>query len=683
MPVLLIAAAGVVLLLYFRNKDNKELSGNQVRLLMILRFLSFFTIACLLLSPFLRSLKKITQNPVVIAAWDNSESMVSLPDSLKTIAEIVNLENTIQDKLGTDYSLVNYTFGEETKTGKNPDFKSKKSDYSEMISAVINNHFNENIGALILAGDGIYNQGKNPVNLENEINFPVYTIGLGDTTEVTDAGIDNIRVNRTAFSGNKFPVEVDVHFIKLANIALTLSVKEGNTELGSTIITPPNNDYVATRQFILEAGKPGLKHFTASVQIVDNERNTKNNSTGFVVNVLENKQKILILSDGAHPDIGAIKNTLDLQTTYEVSVFTEEPYPSNLGDFNLVILNQLPTAAKSVTNLIEVAEKNRIPVLFIVGNKTFLPQFNAMAQGAQINPLAGTGEEAVAVLNQTYRIFTISEEFREIANRFPPLQVPFANYELEPEFSTLFYQKIKNIETAKPLIATGVLNGRKTGIIFGEGIWRWRLYNYYFNQTQAQFNELVNQLVQYLAIRENEDNFMVNFNPVYSETDDIIIKADVYNESYEKINSEEVNIKIQNENGDELNYSFDVQGNGYSLNAGHFETGDYSFFASVTIGDETFNETGNFTVIPVNLENLVTRANHNVLYQLAEQSGGHFYLPSQIETLIQDVKNNSKLKPLVYFQEMVNEMLNLRWLFFIFLSLLSMEWFLRKFWGIY
>ena len=86
----------------------------------------------------------------------------------------------------------------------------------------------------------------------------------------------------------------------------------------------------------------------------------------------------------------------------------------------------------------------------------------------------------------------------------------------------LIYQKIKNIETAKPVIATGTMNGIKTGFIFGEGIWRWRLYDYYMNENEAAFNELINQLVQYLSLRENEDNFIIDYNPVYAEIDDII-----------------------------------------------------------------------------------------------------------------------------------------------------------------
>lgn len=579
--------------------------------------------------------------------------------------------------------MVEYSFGESTNGIDNLRFDEKKSDYSKLISTVSNNHFNENIGALIIAGDGIYNQGKNPVNLTSEINFPIYTIGFGDTTRVVDSRIQNINVNRTTFSGNRFPVEIDVHFLKLKENPLKLSVLQNGNELASEVITPPNDNYFSSNQFILEAGEPGLKHFLVKIETVENERNIKNNSSGFVINVLENKQKILILSDGSHPDIGAIKNTLDLQKTYDVSVFTEEPFPKELDDFNLVILNQLPTRGKSVAEIIKQAEKSRIPLLFIVGNKTFLPQLNALAQGATINPLAGSGEEAQASINPIYRTFNLSEDFNELLPKFPPLQVPFADYELDADFSPLFYQNILNIETAKPLVATGTKEGRKTGFIFGEGLWRWRLYDYYINQNQSRFNEFVNQLVQYLALRENEDNFILDFKPVNTEIDDIIFTAEVYNDAFERINSEEVSIEIQNSNGEEFNFTFDIQNNNYYLNAGHLPVGDYTFSAEVEIGNKTHTETGRFTVVPVNLENVVTLANHNMLFQLASQSGGKFYNPDTIEELISELKDNNKLKTTSYFQEMINEVLHLRWMFSILLLLLSVEWFLRKYWGIY
>jgi len=681
--IAIIAASGVALIMYFRNKENSELSKNQVGLLMSLRFLSFFIIAFLLLSPFIKTLKKITRNPVIITAWDNSSSILSTPDSVSIAAEIAQIRDRVKNELSSKYTLVEYSFGQRAKLLDKLNFEEKRTDYSEVISAVINNHFNENIGALILVGDGIYNQGKNPLNQLSEVNFPFYTVGFGDTTEVVDSRIQDIRVNRTSFSGNKFPVEIDAQFSKLKGTPIQLSVIHDNQEIASVIVTPPNQNYFYTHEFILDAGEAGLKHFTVKTKIVENERNTKNNQAGFVINVLEKKQKILILSNGPHPDIGAIKNTLDLQTTYDVSVFTEEPYPANISEFNLLILNQLPTSGKSADDIVKNAQNNRIPILFIVGSKTFLPQLNALSQGAAVLPLAGSGEEAQATLNTSYATFNLSDDFKELLSRFPPLQVSFADYELDAGFTPLFYQKIMNIETAKPLLATGTINGRKTGFIFGEGIWRWRLYNYYANQNHALFNELVNQLVQYLALRQNEDNFIVDFKPVFAETEEIILKAEVYNDAFERIKSEEVKIKIQNTANEEFEFTFDVRDEEYILNAGYLPTGDYTFSASVDIAGKTYNETGSFTITPVNFENLDLRANHNLLYQLANESGGGFYAPNQSEQLISDLQNNNRLKATSYFQEMINELLNLKWLFFVVLLLLTVEWFLRKFWGIY
>lgn len=659
------------------------LSTFQLRALMALRFFSFFLIAFLLLSPFVRSLKRIVQNPVVVLAWDNSASMTSATDSAQIAANITVEQNKLQQQLATDFDVVSYIFDSDVKQGIPLNFEGKTSDYSKLIQSVRDIYFNQNVGALIVGGDGIYNRGKNPVTLAGELNFPVYTIGFGDTTLVPDSRIQNLSANRTAFAGNKFSVEIDVHFTKAQNQNLKLSLTHNNTEVAQRMITPPNENYFTTTEFILDADEPGLQHYTATIESLENEKNTSNNTFNFVINVLENKQKILILSDGWHPDIGAIKNTLEQQKSYEVSVFSEAPYPTNVETFNLLVLNQLPSASTSVSELLKKAEQAKLPLLFIVGSKTFLPQFNLVASGASIHPMAGSGEEAQAVVNPAYSTFTLSEELKDILPKFPPLQVPFAEYQLENTFSPLLYQRLKNIETANPLIATGKVNGRKTGLIFGEGLWRWRLFNFYQIQDHNAFNELISQLVQYLALRENEDNFIISYQPVYSETDDVIFNAEVYNDAFEQITDGEVNMVLENSSGEEFDFTFDKQTEDYYLNAGRLPVGDYTFSAEVSLGSETFTEDGAFTIVPVNIEKLSTQAQHNTLYQLANLSGGAFFLPEQSEKLVDQLKNEKRPKVTSYYQEMISEMLNLRWLFLIILLLLSMEWFLRKYWGVY
>jgi hypothetical protein len=683
LPLILVAATGVMLLLYHRNKDSGELTPKQRNVLMALRFISFAVIAFLLLSPFLKTLKKNLQHPLIIAAWDNSGSVVVAGDSLKAAENIEQLKKRISEELGQEYRLINYSFGQETVLEGELTFSEKKSDYSKLFTSITGNHFNEKIGAVILAGDGIYNQGKNPVNMTGDINFPVFSIGLGDTTEVTDARIQGLRVNRTSFSGNRFPVEIDAAFSRLQGIPLKLTIKHEGEEVVQTVISTPNNDYFISHQFILDAGEPGLKKFTAEIEVAENEKNIRNNQVTFIVNVLENKQKIVVLSNGPHPDIGAIRYTLEQQESYEVEIFNTEPYPSNLSDFNLIILHQLPTTGKSMADILEKVKLAKIPVLYITGTKTYIPQFNTLATGAEIQPLAGLPQETQAIINPSYATFTLSEQFREILPQFPPLMAPFANYTLDGSLSPLLSQKIKNVETAKPLLATGVVNGIKTGFLFGEGIWRWRLNNYLLNQTHDQFNELINQLVQYLALRENEDNFMIDFEPVYAETDDVIMTAEVYNDAFEVITSEEVTIEIVNELGDTYDFTFDVRGNGYYLNAGNLPVGNYRFSAEVILGEQIYTESGNFVITEMNLENVVTRANHRMMYQLATQSGGRFFSGSQADEVINVLQETNYLKPLSSIEEMITELLNLRWLFFVLILLLSVEWFLRKYWGIY
>ncbi len=38
-----------------------------------------------------------------------------------------------------------------------------------------------NLGAVVLAGDGIYNQGVEPLFAASGLSVPIYTIALGDT----------------------------------------------------------------------------------------------------------------------------------------------------------------------------------------------------------------------------------------------------------------------------------------------------------------------------------------------------------------------------------------------------------------------------------------------------------------------------------------------------------------------
>lgn len=679
----LILATGVTLLVYFRSKEIRELSQWQHRVLIALRFLSFFLISMLILAPFIKTLKHKIQSPVIIAAFDNSQSMASSADSVRTMAQLRSFETQIQQELGTQFTVEKYIFGEKVTPEGILTLNDKKSDYSKLIDAVYSNHFNENIGAMILVGDGIYNVGANPVSEVQKLSFPVYTIGMGDTTTVADAAIAELKTNRTAFSGNEFPVELGLKFDKMPNIPVTVNITHGAQEIYSQKIVPAGDDFFTTQGLKIKAETAGLQHYTVEISSPVFEKNKENNIYRFVVNVLESKQKVLILSEGLHPDIGALKNTLELLQNYEVTVASKEPYPSNMSDFNLIILNQMPSGSPAGGQVLAKAIESKVPLLFIVGRQTYLAQLNQYRLGGEIIQQAQNPVESQPVFNPDFNFYKTNDELAELIDRFPPLQAPFAEISLDPSFSILLYQRLNNIKTPRPLLVMGNFNGRKTGFIYGEGIWRWRLYNYWLTENHNHFSELIGSMVQYLSLRENEDNFIISGQPVFYETDPVILRAEVYNESYSPDNSQEVAITFTNLNQENFQFVFEKDGSFYKLDAGKLPAGNYTYDSKIKIGNEEYPESGEFAVLPLNIEKTVTTANHNILYQVSKNTGGEFFTPEEAGRLIEKIKENNRIKPISYTEAAINELMNLKWLFFVLLFLASMEWFLRKFWGIY
>ncbi len=676
-------AFAVTGLLYFKTRDSRELTVIQRRVLATLRFLSVFLMAVMLSSPLVKTLRKIIQPPLVVLAVDNSSSMPGMTDSVTAKQTLLNTLQALQNELDKNFEVVNYTFGQQVTRNGRVTFSEKRSDYSQLLHAVFNDHFNDNIGAVVLVGDGIHNQGENPLNAASELSYPVYSLAFGDTTQIRDARITAVRANKTAFWGNQFPVEIDLQFNQLDKQNLQFSISCNGSKIYSESVSPAGDDYFQTIPVTLDATAKGLQHYTATIATVAGERNVSNNTFSFVIQVLESKQKILILSPGVHPDVGAIKHALETQVNYEVTAVTSEPFPDNLEDFNLVVLNQIPTTSGSGRQLVERAVKNRLPLLLLVGNQTFLPQFNLLGLGLEIVPQAGNFEEAQPLFNEQFATFTLSNDLKESFAKYPPVQAPFASYSLDPAYQVLLYQRIKNIATNRPLIAVANRDRQKTGVIFGEGIWRWRLYNYLANNRPNEFNELVDKLVQYLAIRQNDDNFVVDYSRVYHETENVTMTAEVYNDAFELITTPEVTLVLTDAKGREYRYTFDRHSRNYRLDAGILPAGDYRFTASVTIGNQTYTEEGNFAVMPVNIEMVENAANHRLLFQIASQTGGQFFSAGEAEKLAEALKANTRIKTVSYFQTVLNEILNLRWIFFVILLLLGTEWFFRKFWGIY
>ena len=672
----LLLSSVISFLLYYRNADNSNLSTFQKTFLAFLRFASLFLIFLFLLSPLIRKVKKIKQLPILAVALDNSLSVKTQTEEFKELSE------TIKERFSGDYEVEFWSFGEKVEPNGPITGTERRSDYGQMIKTLKSNYINRNIGAMILVGDGIYNQGQNPVNFASGLKFPVYSIGVGDTTHKVDAAIRSVKTNKVAFLNNKFPIEIELKFSKLKNKIAYIEIENDRKIIYSSTVPIVSDDDFMLEFASPEATKTGLQHYKIRIRPFAEEANVKNNEYEFVIQVLENKQKILMLSDGPHPDIGALRNSLSELQNYETELVTGNMIPDSLKKYSLIVLNQIPSKKNAASTLLTKIRESRIPVLFLIGPNTLLEQLNTLEIGMKISASNNT-EEVQAIFDENFSLFVLSNETKDLLSMAPPLISPFGNTEISPLLQSLASQSVKNIRTSKSIMAFGNDKGRKIGFIVGEGIWRWRLFNFQNSGDHEAFNELMQKIVQYVSLKENEDNFNINYPALYQETDNIEFTAELYNDSYELVNTPDVNIRIKSDSLKEYNYTFDRTSDYYRLNAGNLQPGDYTFEAETQLGNQQFKEKGSFSIVKNEVELQNIQADFGLLYQMAQQTGGQFVPIDKYGTLLDAIGDNKQIAVQEHQQTFLTEWINLKTMFFLLIFLLGVEWFFRKYWGIY
>ncbi len=676
-PIIIASAlfAFLIVVLQYKNEKDDILIKTQKLGLSLIRFIAFFLVAILLAGTTLKHIQSKKSKPVVIVAVDNSESMSPW--------------KAINDSIlkGLDESLKNnelhfWQFGDNATRSREINYKKNESNYSLLLDKLTQSYLNANVGAVLLLGDGIFNQGADPVFKSKAFPMPVYTIGIGDTTIRVDAAIKNINHNKTAFLDNYFPVEVGIDFSQAAGSQVKLEVLQKDESVYSQDISISSDQQFLNEIINLKAEKAGINNYKLVISGLDNESNLTNNSYEFSIYVISEQQKILILGSGAHPDLAALNSALEGNQNYSVELQTGINNDFSFDEYDLVIAHQVPDKSRESAQIIQKLTQSRIPVLYIVGEQSSITLLNQLQQNISL-PNTEVFENVKALVNDQFSLFKLDTEANSILKNLPPLSTPFGDISVNADFQSIAFQSIKNIETSNPLITIGSEKKHRMGFFFGEGIWRWRIYDYLQNSTHENFDKLILKIANYLIIKPNEDNFNIYCPNIFEENDPVSMQADLYNASNELINDPEIEILITAEDSTNYTYIFNTYNLKYQLNAGKFPIGNYTYVAKTVLADKDLQKEGAFRIATSQKEILETMANFQVLNQISRNTGGQFFNGNEIDKLIAELTKTNRLKSKKIEQSVFQKLLDLKWLFIFIVLLFSMEWFLRKFWGTY
>lgn len=676
----IITAAAGSWFLYQRN--NLDLSGKYGRWmlwgLMVFRFLSLFIITFLLLGPLMKIWTRRIEKPFIILALDGSQSIAAGKDSTFYKTTFKSSIEALRSSLENDYEVKTYQFGKSLSSTFDGTFSEKQTDMAQVFDEIRNNYSNQNLGAVVLASDGLYNEGNNPLYAARDLRAPVFTIALGDTVQQKDLLIRQVKHNQIVYTGNIFPLQIDVSAYGYPNQKSTLTINHKGQNIFSQNIVITDASFFTTIPVSLEAKEAGTQHYIVSLTPLAGEVSTVNNRFDVFVNIIDGKQKIALVAYAPHPDITAYKQSIEQNENYSISTILYDKFSeAQLKEYSLVIFHQLPGPRGEGSNLVKAAREQQVPALYIIGAQTGLSYLNTVEPAVSITSNRSSNNEVVPSIGSGFSLFTFGDEELEVIRKFPPLISPYGSYKINVESETLFSQQIGYVKTNFPLLFFSKNAGRKTGFMCGEGFWKWRMYDAGLSD-QKVTSSLVGKMVQYLASKDDRSRFRINGNKRFNESEPVKLDAEVYNESYELINSVDVQIAIQNAQGKKFNYSFSQTDKAYTLDAGLLPVGNYTYEASATVGNKVQKVKGQFAVVPLQVEFLQTTADHQLLNEISAETGGRLFYPSQFDQLEKELRGNESIKPVIYKQEDIKSWINLKWIFFAVLALLSAEWFVRK-----
>lgn len=155
---------------------------------------------------------------------DQSESILANKYAEFYKGDFLNQWRKAKENLGDDYEVEYLNLGNSIKLSDSVNFNQKKTNISQLFDYVNNTYARENIGAVVLASDGIYNRGNNPNYKSLNKNTVLYTIGMGDSVLKKDLLIKEANHNAIAYLNNQFPIELSIAANDCINSSSNLSL---------------------------------------------------------------------------------------------------------------------------------------------------------------------------------------------------------------------------------------------------------------------------------------------------------------------------------------------------------------------------------------------------------------------------------------------------------------------------
>lgn len=654
---------------YWVYKADKKRGVPYPLLTSFLRSLVMFLTLLLLVAPLFHTEETQEQQPTIVFLQDNSQSIATALSGDSTTYK-KNAQALLQ-KLSQKYRVVQWGFGSEVQKDTLFRYQQPATNISHALSEAIDYYGEQNLGAVILATDGRFNEGSSPLFQELSFDGSIYTVAIGDTSIQKDIKIEKVYANKTAVLNNQFEIKADVLATACEGYQQSVHLKTGNGNLLQSIpISIASSQFDKGISFTVTASQPGLQHYIIEVPAAIGEKNTGNNRKDVFIEVVNEKKNILLIAAAPHPDIHAIQAAMKGQQQFTLTVRDAANIPTDWGSYQAIIFHSLPKPTLPIP-----AAAWQKPVWLIIGQGTQLEPLKTLSIAA-LNVNTMNLQNHTAQWNESFNSFTMPTNTVAVMDKMPPLACPAGTIKAGVNSISLFTSK----QNGQPLWLLQA-SEKPTALLAGEGLWRWRMYEYRYFSSHQVIDEAIRQTLSFLTANTSEKPFRLQLSKyIWNDREPIVLDAFLRNAGNEQVNTAAAQLTLTDSNGKKEIFTFNKQGNAYQLNIGTRASGNYQATAAVNYNGKTYTDNVRLVVQNLPIESLETGADYPLLYNLAHPHSGSVVMAASVESLYDSIRQNTRIAPILKQTEKTIPLIDWKWYFAIVLLIATVEWLLRKYW---
>lgn len=686
-PLLIVLLVVSVFIAWWTYQYLTSVASWKKRTLISLRAGSLFILVLLLINPFFTTESVETENPVISVYLDDSQSIDIIRGDFSGLESYNSILEQFRNNFDDTYEYRFYLFGEDVKDGDELTGAGAVTNIQRVVDHI--NQYERETVASVIFSDGIYTQGRNPIFSAQSLANPVFTIPIGDTTDVRDVLISDLEFNRTSYTNTVETIRVEVQQEGYPDDTATIQLLEDGSLIESKEInfTEESSSHLLEFEVLFE--EEGFYEYEVNIPELPGEFTVENNRSVFSIEVLDEKTKILSVAFEVHPDVAAMRRVIaiDQQNRLMQSLSLGGGRFSGVNPFDLdedpelIVLHGLPQPGSEFYEWL--SDRNSIPVVLQITPNTFR-QLEDQAYGTDLG--FHTLQSLRSILD--VHLMTASEryshpllEFEEVDfRRFPTLKTAEGSYTLSPLSEVLLNAEYQRTETEIPILLTESDNIRRITTINAFGWYR-------FEQSSSEnvsefYDQLFTNIISWTATSPGQQNLTLEtVKPAFTENEQVVIRASLLNERNEPETDATVEVKIREVNqNEEQVYRMRHTGNGnYEVVPGSFPEGFYAAEAAAVKGDRNIgSDETRFNITRSSVELVNTKRNDALLIQLAERTGGLFLEDGSAEAMYEYLDEND-MNQIVENRIVSTHFLSeLPFWFALVIILLASEWILRR-----